>query len=317
LYYNLLINHFSTITKLIKPIIMKNLKNYGLAIITIALLWSCQKEENVVRRENSEVQFFACYNNLPNTKATTTFTTSNKATIYACIAAAVPSSTTFVSGTPLEATSQAGGVLTPTTPLYLPKGSYDFYSVANNTNVAAGLTFTSGVSGQLSNNIDYLWAKAPAVSEGGIVNFTYNHKAVSLEINVAEGTGVSSLEVISIKITPSKPNTSSTMNLATGTITPSTQKDVATAMELSGKKGIMVMLPMQSISLDIEVVVNAIIGGTQVNNKKYVATITPMVYIEGTYYKLNLSVDAKEITFLEAQVEDWTTQTISATTLNE
>ena len=126
---------------------MKNLKNYGLAIITIALLWSCQKEENVVRRENSEVQFFACYNNLPNTKATTTFTTSNKATIYACIAAAVPSSTTFVSGTPLEATSQAGGVLTPTTPLYLPKGSYDFYSVANNTNVAAGLTFTSGVSG--------------------------------------------------------------------------------------------------------------------------------------------------------------------------
>lgn len=300
---------------------MKNFKFYCFAIIAIVLVCSCQKEESQKSEEKSkeasQVQFFASYNETPHTKGSASFTTGNKATIYAVKAAAVPSITTFVKGTPLEATALAGGALSPVSELFVPKGLYDFYSVSLNSNTVAGLTFAAGVSAQLSNNIDYLWAKAPNVSEGGTVIFSYNHKAVAIEIDVTAGVGVTVLNVTSIKITPSKPSASSTINLATGEIGAATEKDALTETSLTSNKGSLIMLPLNSTSLNIEVVVDATIGGTAVTNKKYTASIPATKYSGGTYYKLNLSVDAKAITFSGAQLTDWTTQTISGVTLIE
>lgn len=296
---------------------MKNLKNYLFAIAAITLLWSCQKEETGLVEERNEVQFFACYNEAQFTKAPQAFPLNNKATIYGYTAGNDVTTKSPVSGTPVDATALIAGVLTPSPLLYLPKGSYDFYSVSLNSSTAPGLTFTSGVSGQLSNDIDYVWSKVSEISQGGIVNFSYKHKAVCLEMNVVAGNGVTSLVVKSITTTASQPSASSKMTLSDGSIAPTSTVSTPCAMTISENKGTKIMLPLSSNALAVEVTVDATIGGTQVNSKKYSATLPAIAYISGNYYTINLTVDATSITFSGALVEDWTLQTLSNLTLTE
>lgn len=296
---------------------MKNLKKWCLAIITIALIWSCQKEERVICEEGNKMQFIANYSDSPHTKASTSFTTGNKVTIYACDASSTPSSSTFVEGTPLNATAQSAGILKPDQDLFLPKGSYNFYSVSQNSSTVFDLDFSSGVSEQLTNNIDYLWAKAASISEGGTVNFTYYHKAVGIKIIVSEGTGISNLTVTNIKLTPTKGTQSTKMNLATGVIEPSDNIDVLTPLSISNNSAEKIMLPLTSNALTIEVTANLTIGSASFNNKTYLATIPAREYEGGYYYTLNLEVNAQAIIFSGTQLEDWTNQTITGVSLTE
>lgn len=295
---------------------MKNFKHHYFAIIAIALLWSCQKQERVVEGEKDQVQFFAHYNETPHTKANAAFAKDNKATIYACITGASPSSTTFVSGTPVEATAQMAGELIPENSLFLPKGSYDFYSVSINKSTAAELTFTSGESGQLANDIDYLWAKTGPI-DNGKVHFTYNHKSAAIAIEISADLGVSLLTVTSVELTPSKPDASTKMTLSTGVIKSATQKGDYVFLEFIGSKWRKTMIPLKSTSLDIRVTVNATIGGTSVIGKVYTASIPAMEYTGGTLYSLDLKISPSAITFTNVNLADWTPALISNVTLEE
>jgi len=287
-----------------------------LTICALAMLPSCQKERGI-ESERKAMKFYASYIYEAATKAPTVFPSGNKATIIGYMAGATVSSATPVAGTPVEATGGASGALSPGSALYLPKGSYDFYSVSLNNTTPSGITFTSGLSAQLSNGTDYLWAKHASVSEGGAVTFSYSHKAVGLEINVSAGTGVSGMTVTSIKFTPTKPDATSRMNLSTGTIGSAAVKDALTSMSLNVNRGAFIMVPLVSQSLNVEVTVNATIGGTPLTGKVYIATIPAQVYSGGTYYTLNLTVSATSMSFTGAQVDDWTSQTITGLTLIE
>lgn len=296
---------------------MKNLKKCCFAVIAIALVWSCQKEERVKNEKGNEMQFLANYREAPYTKATTSFTAGNKVTIYACEATKTPSSSTFVNGTPLNATAQSGGVLTPQQSLFLAKGSYNFYSVSQNSSSLLNLNFSSGSSEQLANDIDYLWAEAKNVKEGGTVSFIYSHKAVGIKIEVYPGTGVSNLLVTDLQLTPSKSTTSSKMNLATGVIAASNELDALTSLSLANNIGEKIMLPLTSQSLSIKVTANLTIGSTTFTGKVYEATIPASAYQGGTYYTLNLTINAKEITFSGSKLQQWTNQAITGVTLVE
>lgn len=288
-----------------------------IAITCIVMgLSSCNKEEIGIKTVE-EMKFSASYNQEVVTKAPVPFTSGYKATIIGYVAGAAPLSATPVAGTPLEATAGAGGVLTPSTAVYLPKGSYDFYSVSLNSSTPAGITFTSGLSEQLTNQKDYIWAKHTGVSEGGVVTFGYNHKAVGVEINIAAGTGVTSMSVTSIRFTPTKPDASSKLTLSTGVIGVAADKDVLTSMSLSSAKGTYIMLPMASQAIGIEVTVNATIGGTAVTGKVYTGTIPARAYLSGTYYTINLTVSATSMSFTGSTVDDWTSQSITGVTLTE
>lgn len=288
-----------------------------LTICALAMLPSCQKERGIDESERKAMKFYASYIFEAETKAPTVFPSGNKATIIGYTAGATVSSAIPVAGTPVEATGGASGILSPASALYLPKGSYDFYSVSLNNTTPAGLTFTSGVSAQLLNGTDYLWAKHASVSQGGAVTFSYSHKAVGMEINVAAGTGVSGMSVTSIKFTPAKPDATSKMNLSTGAIGAAAVKDALTSMSLNSNKGTFIMVPLVSQALNVEVTVNATIGGTPLTGKIYTAAIPAQVYSGGTYYTLNLTVSATSMSFTGAQVEDWTSQTITGLTLIE
>ncbi len=294
------------------------MKREIIAMLTLSLSFSgaCTKGGGDLNNE-SEIKFRASYENEVKTKAPTPFGTGNKATVIGFSAGADVSVTPPVAGTPVELTGGASGVLSPVTPVYLPKGNYDFYSVSTNDASSPGITFTSGISGQLVNGKDYLWAKQSNIAQGGTVVLSYSHKAVFVEVNIAAGTGVSSLSVSSIRFTPAKPEGSSKMALSTGTIGSSSTKEVLTSMNLESLRGRYIMLPLSSQQLDVEVTVNAVIGGVSVSGKVYSASVPATTYLSGNYYTLNLTVSASSMTFSGSTVDDWVNQTISGVTLTE
>ncbi|MDD3033326.1 MAG: fimbrillin family protein [Bacteroidales bacterium] len=294
---------------------MKKNITTGIYIICTLLFVSCEKSETSNKMEESE--FYASYCVESQTKATTSFSTGNMATIFGYSAGADVTSVTPVSGTPVNAICGSSGLLTPSTPVFLPKGSYDFYSVSLNNSTSPNMTFSSGVSSQLSNGVDYLWAKCTGIAQGGTVSFVYNHKAVGIEINVASGTGITNLSVTSIKITPPTPATNSKMNLSSGSIGEASSVGALTEISLSGLKGTYIMLPLSSTGINIELTVNATIGGTAVTAKKYSASIPTQAYSSGYFYTINLTVTSTALQFSGALVDDWTNQTITGISLTE
>lgn len=294
---------------------MKNFITTGITIICTIFFISCEKNE--LSNNIEESKFYASYSGESQTKATTTFTSGNKVTIFGYSAGANVTSATLVSGTPVDATCSSSGLLTPSSPVFLPKGSYDFYSVSLNNATSPNMTFSSGVSGQLSNGVDYLWANCTSIAQGGTVSFVYKHKAVGIEINVASGTGISNLTVTSIKITPTTPAANSKMNLSSGSISEASSVGALTEISLSGLKGKYIMLPLSSTGINIELTVNATIGGTAVTAKKYSASIPAQAYSSGYYYTINLTVSSTSLQFSGALVDDWTGQTITGISLTE
>jgi len=295
---------------------MKKRIHFLSTFIIICTFSSCQKETEV-EQNNGLMQFYAAYNGEFKTKGTSTFTSGNKVSIIGYTAGASTTTATAVSGTPVEATCGASGLLTPSTPIYLPKGTYDFYSVSLNSTSSPGISFISGSSAQLTNAIDYIWAKSSNISQGGTASFVYYHKAVGMEINIASGTGVSNLALTGISFTPTTPNITSKMALSDGTIGAASAVGSLTAMTITGSKGSYIMLPVGSVSINVEITVNATIGGTAVTSKKYTATIPSQAYQSGHYYTINFTISSTALQFTGAVVEDWTTQNISGVNLTE
>lgn len=169
------------------------------------------------------------------TKADPSVAENVKATISAYTSGAnVTSATAIVSnGYTVGATAgtfvgdNIDGTSTPFV-MYLPKGSYDFYAVSCNAVAADNKTiptFTSGVSGVLSNGVDYIWAKPNAVSvpTSTDVKLEFKRQAVQIEITL-EGSEADGVELKDWQttnpatITPPV-TTGCTMALATGVIT--------------------------------------------------------------------------------------------------
>lgn len=294
---------------------MKRFIFSALAVGALVSIISCEKAQ-IQKQDSEAMKFNASYNGEVSTKAEIAFPVGNKATIIGYSAGATISTATPVAGTPLEATGAAGGALTASA-LYLIKGFYDFYSVSVNSSSPAGITFSSGLSAQLVNSTDYLWAKAAGVAQGGTATLSFSHKAVAMEINVAAGSGVSNLTVMGIRFTPTKSDASSRMAIASGAIGAAAAKNNLTDMILSESKGTYIMLPSASLSLDVEITINGTIGGTNVLEKMYTAAIPAQIYSGGTYYTLNLTISATSMTFSGATVQDWTNQTISGISLTE
>jgi hypothetical protein len=295
---------------------MKSTKIFYSIIILLIVSTSCQKE-NLNKLQKEEIKFYASYSGDNQTKATSTFASGNKVTIMGYSNGANTASESTVAGTPIDATCGSSGLLTTASPIYLPKGNYDFYSVSLNNSTVPEINFSSGISGQLTNGKDYLWAKCTKIANGGNVSFVYWHKAVGIEIIINSGTGISNLIVTSINFTPTAPSSISKMTLSDGSIVSANSVGSLTAMALNNNKGTFIMLPVNAVNLNVEVIINASIGGTQVTGKKYTATIPAQNYLSGSYYMVNLTISSSAMQFTETLIEDWTTQNITGVTLSE
>ncbi len=276
---------------------------------------SCSKEERGTRVR--ETKFYASYNTNYTTKGENEFPQGNKAFVYCYNSGSLPTYSIPVAGTPKEAVAGVSGNLTTAGSVILPKGLYDFYAVSLNNTSTPEITFSSGLSQPLVNGKDYLWAKQSSVSEGSVVSFSFSHRAVGVELRINAGEGVDDINITSVKITPPLPGVNSVMDLQTGVIGMSTIKGSLTPVSLSGGKYFYIMLPAESLSMDVEVSLNAVIGGTAVTGRRYRATIPQQMYSGGILYAVNLTVNANTMSFNGSVIQDWTTQTIGDIILTE
>lgn len=300
-----------------------------LIITTIFLFASCAKEKckNCPPLPDSSllcVSFSGDYSLQKQTKASsTTFPSGIQTSILAYSAGDNPTIKTAYTGTPISATSDASGnlVFNNGVSLFMPGGSYDFYSISANSSSVPNITFTNGLSGVLNNGVDYLWAssKNTSVTANTNVPFQFAHRATAIRLSITAGDGVTGLTVKSIKIGQTQEG--AVMGLSTGVISAASILSTNKAdMMLASNTGTFIMLPLiAGISIPVEVYVDATIGGSAQTNKKYTATIPAPTggFESGTVYKFAASIGASGITFLNATLEDWNEQTLVSINLNE
>lgn len=299
---------------------MKKMKNSWLppagrtTLLVVALImsvacqeWLSDSQELLERGEEiKEITFYGNYLSEMATKASEPFSSGNKAWIYGYKGGETPANEELVTPNQFSATAGSGGKLTSNVALYLPKGSYNFYSFSQNSSTLPQVTFTGGVSGSLTNGVDYLWAKAENIAQGGSATFNYSHSAVKLELVVVKDTGVDKVTVTEIKVTLPKVESSNKINLATGEIVPATAVAAATALSTSNNSATTIMLPLSSNSLTVSVKAQVDIGELKGETREYSATIPKASYLAGTHHKVTLKIGANTITFGNATVSNWT-----------
>lgn len=248
-------------------------------------------------------------------------------------AAAIVSNGYTVGDTPGTFVGDDTGV--PGTPfvMYLPKNDYDFYAVSCNS-TATVPTFTSGVSVELSNGVDYIYAKpTPATTVPTTTNVTlaFQRKAVLIEIKV-KGSDEGGLELTGWQstspatITPPK-TADCTMALATGVITPASSIDTdlsdevykaamtTVAVATKESTATYTMLPVEADkTLKVKFKVKVKIGGRNEEEKTYTADLkapdnsnnnNTTAFLSGKKYTYNAILKANKITFTGATVADW------------
>ncbi len=286
---------------------MRQIKDLFTSVAIFAVALSCSKESAQESPfADREIQFYASYQQELSTKSTTLFTTGNRAQIFAYSSTHDPAGSSCIEGTPLIAVATQGGKLEPGSPLYLPKGLYDFYSISFNNSSVPSLNLSSGVSQPLSNGIDYLWASSKSIPEGGSVQFAYSHRAVKLTIEIEEGDGVENLQVATIKITPPLATATTTMELKSGNIVSSQAlNNEKVSLEHYNNAANYIMLPITGAKLALEVSASLKIGEVEVESKLYEVEVPQRDYLSGTHYKLTFIAGANALEFIGSTVADW------------
>lgn len=275
-------------------------RTYFIIIFLMSILFGCSKEPSVPQEELNLVNFF-CGMEQAQTKASSMFASGNTSIIYAFASGGVAAN---IGGTPLEATSLGSGLLSPSSSIFLSKGRYDFYSVSANNSWAPNISFTGGVSGDLANGIDYLWAgnKNIEVDNGANVAFSYKHIACQLQIRIVANPRVSGLVVNSVKFT--YPITSGVkMNLSTGSISSSGSVTALSNVAGSGNTRNFICLPC-TVSSQVEININATIDGQPVTNKTYRATVNQAL-VGGNSYDIALNMNTDNVFSTTCSIIAW------------
>lgn len=265
--------------------------------LTFLILSSCAK----IRDHPQMINFYAKYAE-PAVKASfSSFTIGYSALILAYASGSISN---ILTGTPLNATTQNGGNLNPVTPLILPKGYYDFYSTSINSPNPMNISFTNGISQELSNGVDYLWAgsKGVLVNNGANVSFTYYHLACLINISISTNGNVSNLSLNYVNFR--FPSTNGVvMNLAEGTVNPATSVSSYTIVPGSGNTRSIICLPSIA-QTQIEVSLNATIDGDAVNNRIY-STIINQPFVSGSSYDIVLYLNTDNSFGVSVNVSQW------------
>lgn len=254
------------------------------------------------------VGFHATVESLNMTRSMSPIAADTRVTIYAFHGATNDATTTA----PMARGSyvaQAAGMLSGTNgyKMYLSNGVFDFYAVSINSNVSPP-TFSNGVSGPLSNGVDYLWWKCTDYDINAsqvTVPIVLNHSATQVVVEVSAGTGVVLQQIVSATI--SQPQTGAVMNLADGVISPATSyASQPASMGVNGLRAQYIMLPLET---DTPMTLTLSLN---VNYDPTPRTYTVQVPVPdgalaaGNSYLFSAIIDANTVTFPNVGVTDWT-----------
>lgn len=287
--------------------IMKNkfLTVYLSSLLTISVISGCVKPTD----QSRPIMFIAKYESPFVKSSYSTFAEGNAAIIFTYSGGSLSNN---ISGTPVTAICQTGGNLNTGNPLYLIKGNYDFYSVSNNSPNTINIVFTNGLSGQLNNGTDYLWAgnKGIAVINGGTVSFVYRRLACKINISINANSNVSNLSVNYVLLRlPSASGIK--MSLSTGTVNNATSTNAPSIVPGSGNTRSFICLPSIA-QTQIDVSLNANIDGETVNNRIYSTTINQS-FLSGNSYDINLNLNTDNAFGVFVTVTPWQIDNITIT----
>lgn len=206
--------------------------------------------------------------------------------------------------------AQQAGMLTGVSnyKMYLSNGTFDFYAVSTNSS-SRFPTISNGVSAGLQNGVDYLWWGCANYEISGsqvTVPIVFNHAATQIVIQLSAGEGVALQQIASATITP--PQTGSTLDLTSGTITPATEYGtVGASMGVNGLTAQYTMLPLQTDSpMTLTLSINLNYDPTP--HEYSVSIPVPEGGFEGgNSYLYQAIVDANTVTFPSVDVNDWNT----------
>lgn len=202
----------------------------------------------------------------------------------------------------------APGVLTGSDgyKMYLNNGIYNFYAVSDNFSKIPP-KFTNGKSEPLFNGIDYLWWHNPqqdVVSAQVHIPIVYLHTATQVVFEISDGDGITLNKLLSATITPPLPGAS--MDLATGTIPPTSTYDRADKMGINGSLAQYTMLPLTTttpMTLTIEVFVNS-----ETASRTYSVSVpVPNGELKaGDSYLFSAVLEGNTVSFSDVSIKNWT-----------
>lgn len=207
-------------------------------------------------------------------------------------------------------TADASGNLTGS-PMVLDTRGYDFYSVSENTASAPVLAFSQGKA-PVTNGTDYLWAKTSkniTVSDSQVL-LTYTHSMVKITVDVVpgEGSGITLAPgKTKVTFTPSS-DQGAVLDLANGTIEPSSALAGQLPMSMDGHRGGYIMVPLaEGNKLDFVLSLEASLSGGAGVPATYTSQVTapPGGFPGGKEYRYTARVSQSSVSFSGAQVTDW------------
>lgn len=229
----------------------------------------------------------------------------NQLFAFKAVAGASTSSAPFAEGLYITSTP---GVLTGSDgyKMFLTNGVYNFYAVSDNFSTIPP-KFTAGKSEPLFNGIDYLWwhnSQLDVTSNQINIPILYLHTATQVVIEVSAGAGIKLDRLLSATITPPLPGAS--MDLATGTIPPTSNYDRPDKMGINGSMAQYIMLPLTTttpMSLTIEVMVN----GERSSRTYNVQVPVPDGALKaGNSYLFEAVINSNTISFDSVSIKNWT-----------
>ncbi|MDP3436002.1 MAG: fimbrillin family protein [Bacteroidales bacterium] len=237
----------------------------------------------------------------PLTKGQIPFTTGNRSSILVFEAESLCG---YFGGTPVIATGGSDGELLPQNSIALVKGSYDIYTVSLNNSQNPSLVFENGLSKELENGRDYLWAsqKNVTVNSDKVIVFNYKRLACLVTLKVKADTYIKNLVIKDMKL--SVPKTDSIyMNLSQGKINSSTLCDSLISLAGSGSERSVIIVPKKGPT-DIEIEVDATINGLNIRGKKYSAVLD-IEFTSGNSYMIELEIVSDKIAAVTTSVSVW------------
>lgn len=254
-----------------------------ISVVLIAVL--CTKKTDILE---SRITFYGSYHS--QTKTSVFLLPGTMSAIYAFTPDEI---NTPVTGTPIDLCASAGGLLTSGNSLFLPKGLYDFYSVSLNNNTSPDLDFSAGLSGQLVNGVDYLWASARNSAVDGDTNIAllYKHSVCKVNIYISATPEISDIYIRSIKYTLPL-ESGIRMNLKNGTVPTSQSVGFLTTIPGTDNSRTFICLPCSAMMV-IEITVDAVINGELFSDRVY-RTAVSEVFRQGYMYNLECSLTGNQ-----------------------
>lgn len=259
--------------------------------------------DSTTSKTKNLVSFYASIEDLVQTRTTTAFPAGRYATVFAYNAGdtnladmqnkVIYKSLSAGSLSPIGSGADADL-------MYLLSGAYDFYAVSSNSTINYTPSFSLGVSGALSNGIDYLWYKISDVSVYATqvsVPITFSHTCAQIVLTVTGGENLVVNEFVGATLLP--PDTLGTMSLATGVITPATALAAKPiAMGITSNVAQQIILPISTSSVSLPVVLTLSVN-YETTTRQYTTDITPPTggFAAGKSYLYEAIINTDTVTY--------------------